>query len=109
MPNLAIRADVGARSLVYSSDTRPCPEVTGLAHGATVLVHESTFARPDPAQWHSTARQAGEIARRAGVRRLFLTHIGYRHHRTLGKLVADAARAFDGPVAVAEELRWYRV
>jgi ribonuclease Z len=109
MPNLAVRASVGDRSLVYSSDTRPCPEVAALARGATVLVHEATFWRPDPTQWHSTARQAGEVARQAGVRRLLLAHVGYAEHGRLATLLADARAAFGGPAAVVDELAWYRV
>jgi ribonuclease Z len=109
MPNLAVRVDAGDRSVVYSSDTRPCPPVAGLARDATVLVHEATFARPDPTQWHSTAREAGEIARQARVRRLVLAHVGYESHRALAAHVADARAAFGGPVRVAGELTWYRV
>ena len=109
MPNLAIRADAGAASLVYSSDTRPCREVAVLARGATVLVHESTFARPVADQWHSTARQAGEVARQAGVRRLFLAHIGYTVHAAVPRLCADARATFGRPVRAVRELRWYQV
>jgi ribonuclease Z len=109
MPNLAVRATAGGRSVVYSSDTRPCPAVAALARGATVLVHEATFARPNPAQWHSTGREAGEIARDAAVRRLMLAHVGYEQHGALAALVTDARAAFGGPVAVVEELRWYPV
>jgi ribonuclease Z len=109
MPNLAVRADAGGRSLVYSSDTRPCAEVEALARGATVLVHEATFARPEPAQWHSTAREAGRVARAAGVRRLYLAHVGYTLHGALRTHVAAARSGFGGAVAMAEELRWYRV
>jgi len=108
MPNLAVRAEAGGRSVVYSSDTRPCAAVAALAHGATVLVHEATFARPDPTQWHSTAREAGEIARQAGVGRLLLAHVGYESHGALAAHVADARAAFTGPVGVVDELRWYR-
>jgi ribonuclease Z len=109
MPNLAVRADAGGRSVVYSSDTRPCPAVAALARDATVLVHEATFAAPDPTQWHSTAREAGEVARQAAVRRLVLAHIGYEHHGAVAAHVADARASFGGPVSVAAELRWYRV
>jgi ribonuclease Z len=109
MPNLAVRAVAGDRSVVYSSDTRPCAEVGQLARGASALVHEATFARPNPAEWHSTGREAGEVARAAGARRLFLAHVGYVLHGALATLVADARQAFGGPVAVVEELRWYRV
>jgi ribonuclease Z len=109
MPNLAVRVDAGGRSLVYSSDTRPCPAVGGLARGASVLVHEATFAHPNPAEWHSTAGEAGQVAREAGVPRLLLAHVGYAHHGALAALAADARATFGGPVAVVEELRWYRV
>ena len=109
MPNLAVRPDAGARSLVYSSDTRPCAEVETLARDATTLVHEATFAQPNPAEWHSTAREAGEVARAAGVGRLYLAHVGYRVHGALRAHVADARAGFGGAVAMAEELRWYRV
>jgi ribonuclease Z len=108
MPNLAVRADAGGRSVVYSSDTRPCAAVAVLARGASVLVHEATFARPVPTQWHSTAREAGEVARQAGVGRLLLAHIGYEAHDGLATHLADARAAFAGPVSVVDELRWYR-
>jgi ribonuclease BN (tRNA processing enzyme) len=78
------------------------------ARGATVLVHEATFARRDAAQWHSTAREAGRVAHAAGVRRLFLAHIGYALHGVVPRLVADARAAFGGPVRAVRELIWYR-
>jgi ribonuclease Z len=109
MPNMAVRVDAGDRSVVYSSDTRPCAPVAGLARDATVLVHEATFARPEPTQYHSTAREAGEVARRAHVQRLVLAHIGYESHKALAAHVAAARVAFGGPVRVASELTWYRV
>ncbi|HXV93879.1 MAG TPA: MBL fold metallo-hydrolase [Pseudonocardia sp.] len=108
MPNLAIRVDAGGRSVVYSSDTRPCAEVERLARGAAVLVHEATFARPDPTQWHSTALEAGRVARAAGVGRLYLAHVGYTVHGALRSHAAAARAGFGGAVAMAEELRWYR-
>jgi ribonuclease Z len=109
MPNLAIRVDAAGQSVVYSSDTRPCPEVEALARGARVLIHEATFARPDPTQWHSTAREAGRVARAAGVGRLYLAHVGYPVHGALRRHVAAARAGFGGAVTMAEELRWYRV
>ncbi len=108
MPNLAVRLDAGRRSLVYSSDTRPCAPVETLARGASVLVHEATFARPNPAEWHSTAREAGTVARAAGVGRLYLAHVGYTVHGALRSHVQAARASFGGTVAMVEELRWYR-
>ena len=49
------------------------------------------------------------MARQAGVNRLFLAHIGYAHHAALAAHAAEARAVFSGPVAVVDELRWYRV
>ena len=107
MPNLAVRVDAARRSLVYSSDTRPCAPVERLAQNASVLVHEATFARPNPAEWHSTAREAGAVARAARVGRLYLAHVGYTVHGALRSHVRAARAGFGGMVAMVEELRWY--
>ena len=106
MPNLALRVDpAGAPSVVYSSDTEPCEAVVELARGAHTLIHEATYAEGDARRHgvHSTARQAGEIAARAGVRRLILTHIDPAHHEATAALADEAHQRFDGEVEIAEE------
>src|SRR3989454_3810634 len=57
MPNFAVRADAGARGVVYSSDTEPCDAVVALARGADTLIHEATFPDRDRGRFgvHSTA------------------------------------------------------
>jgi ribonuclease Z len=104
MPNLALRFD-GAAAVVYSSDTEPCEAVVELARGADTLVHEATYAEGDRVRHgvHSTARQAGEIAARAGVRRLILAHIDPAHHDATSALADEAQQEFDGEVEIAEE------
>ena len=106
MPNLALRFDAAAApSVVYSSDTEPCEAVVELARGVDTLVHEATYAEGDRTRHgaHSTARQAGEIAARAGVRRLILTHIDPAHHDGAAELADEAHQQFDGDVEIAEE------
>ena len=108
MPNLAVRVDAGdVGGVVYSSDTSPCDAVVELARGAETLVHEATFsAGRDSGRVgaHSTAAEAGEIAARAGVRRLILTHIDPAFHDDPASLVREAATRFSGEVEIAEEL-----
>jgi ribonuclease Z len=105
MPNLAVRIDVaGGPSVVYSSDTEPCAAVADLARRADTLIHDATFAEGEARHGvHSTAAQAGEVAARAGVRRLILAHIGFPHHETLAQLAVEARGRFGGEVEVAEE------
>jgi ribonuclease Z len=113
MPNLAVRVEApGGGTVVYSSDTAPCDAVVELARGAETLVHEATFtaARESPRVGaHSTAAEAGEIAARAGVRRLILTHIDPAFHDDPALLVREAAARFPGEVEIAEELVPYPI
>jgi ribonuclease Z len=90
---------------VYSSDTRPCDAVVRLAAGADTLVHEATFPDRDRGRFgaHSTAAEAGEIAARAGVRRLILTHIEADYHDELEALADEARAKFGGEVEIAHE------
>ena len=112
MPNFAVRVDVEAGgAVVYSSDTRPSAAVAALARGASVLVHEATFAErdrpPGHASAHSSAAEAGQVAARAGVPHLILTHVGAEYHADVEPLAAEARTHFGGLVEVAEELRPY--
>ena len=111
MPNFAVRVEADTTAVVYSSDTTPCEAVVALARGAGTLVHEATHSERDRARSgatpHSTAAEAGEVAARAGVGRLILTHVGAEYHAGVDALVAEARTRFGGVVEVAEELRDY--
>lgn len=111
MPNFAVRVDAGSRraSVVYSSDTAPCESVTALARGCHTLIHEATFPHRHRGRFgaHSTAQEAGEVAARAGVRRLILAHIEAEYHDELDALAAEARKTFGGVVEIARELQRY--
>jgi ribonuclease Z len=105
MPNFAVRVDVGRRSVVYSSDTKPCDAVVALARGADTLIHEATFPDRDRGRFgvHSTAGEAGAVAARAGVRRLILAHIEADYHGELEAMADEARKPFGGVVEIARE------
>ena len=75
---LAVRVECNGRALVYSADSSPTDALEALARGANLLLCEATFADTELAlaesAGHMTAGQAAELAKRAGVERLVLTH-----------------------------------
>lgn len=102
VPTFAIRVTHEDRSLVYSGDTGPCAALETLAKGCDLFLAEASFleAAPDnPANLHLTGRQAAEIAERAGVGRLVLTHVPPWHPRDV--VLADAVPYFGGDVTLA--------
>jgi ribonuclease Z len=88
------------RKLVFSGDTRPSKGLFQASLGADVLVHEATFLEEEADRaaetGHTTALQAGRLAREAGVRLLALTHISTRHPPR--EILAEARSEF--PAAV---------
>ncbi len=87
-------------------DPRPCASAEALAEGADLLVCEATFLARDAdlahEYRHMTARQAGALARTAGVRRLVLLHFSQRY-ADLEEFAAEAG-AEHPDVVVARDL-----
>lgn len=88
------------RVVVFSGDTRPCAGTEEAARGADLLIHEATFCDEDAARAletrHSTAREAGALAARAGVRMLALTHVSTRVQPR--EVRREAEREFPGVI-----------
>jgi ribonuclease Z len=100
VPCIGLRVDFleTKKSLAYSCDTEPCQEVVRLAAGADVLIHESSGATLG----HTSAEQAGDIARQAEVGALYLIHYPTRKLDP-ETLVQEAKKTFPGPVALAKD------
>lgn len=81
-------------------DTRYNQAAIALAKDADLLVHEATFAAGEERMarnyYHSTAKQAGKVAKEAKVKLLLLTHISARYVGKASKqLEADAKKVFN--------------
>lgn len=105
-PEMVTDGVVRGRKLVYTGDTRPTERTVEMAEGADLLIHDSSFTS-DLQDWaeytkHSTAKEAAEVARMAGVKRLVLTHISARYSKDVSPLLSEARVLFRDTV-VAED------
>jgi ribonuclease BN (tRNA processing enzyme) len=93
----------GGRRLTYGADSSPSEELCAFARGTDLLLIEATLPRPEPAgpRGHLTPAEAGEHGRRAGARRLVLTHLSDELDAAWAE--AEAERTYGGPVEVARE------
>jgi ribonuclease Z len=95
------------QAAAFVLDTRWCDGALALADDVDLLVCESTFLDEDAElaerYGHMIAVQAGELAARAGARRLVLTHFSQRY-TDAARFGIEAASRFDGEVIVAEDL-----
>jgi ribonuclease BN (tRNA processing enzyme) len=78
----AFRAEAGGRRFVYSGDSRAGALLIEAAQDADLFLCEATFqdaVEGRPAEksraHHMTAREAGDVARKASAKRLVLTHL----------------------------------
>lgn len=107
IPNSRLTTDPDpSRSYAYCADTAYNPQVAKDVGPVDMMYHEATYA--DDAlgkardRYHSTARQAGEIARLAGARRLAIGHYS-KSYRDETQHLAQAREAFGGEVIAATE------
>jgi len=101
--SLAYRVeDREGKAVVYSGDTGFSHEVVDLAHGADLLILESSFPDGDECEGHLTPSLAGRMARLAGVERLVLIHFYPECLRT--DVSAQCRRTYKGELILGEDL-----
>ena len=94
-----------SRSYAYCSDTAPCNCNNEQLKGVDLLYHEATFADSEKERaaqtFHSTARQAAQVASEAGVKKLMIGHYSSRYE-SLDTLLSEAREVFDNTIAANE-------
>jgi ribonuclease BN (tRNA processing enzyme) len=121
-PAFAYRFEGPDRSIVISGDTTPSDKLIALAKGADVLVHEvmylpaldallqrvpnATTLRKHLLDSHTTTEQVGEVAAKAGVKTLVLSHLvpGDDPKITDAMWTEDVRKSFKGEIIVGRDL-----
>jgi ribonuclease BN (tRNA processing enzyme) len=108
---LAFRIDTTEGSICYTGDSGPSSTIVELAKGCDILIHMNHYfsgTEPSPAYRAACGnhRDNAEIARRAGVKTLVLTHLlaqidlpGIRE-----QIVHEIQQVFEGKVIWGEDL-----
>ena len=96
-----LRVEAGGRVLAYTGDTGPTPVLDDLARDVDLFLAEASFRSRDtnPPDLHLTGADGGEVAERAGVKRLVLTHVPPWFDPQ--DALAEATSAYDGPTELA--------
>ena len=96
--------------LVVVGDAGRTDDLVGVCKDADALVIESTYTEEEAEMArmfsHLTARQAAELAVRAGVKKLILTHISRRYRE---KDILKEAQAFFPNTAVARDFDSFQI
>ena len=71
------------RKIIYTGDTRPSEEILQFSRGADLLIYDGTFTHKHADKalegGHSTISEAIELARKARVKQLLITHLSTRY------------------------------
>lgn len=104
VPNAGVRLEADGVALAYTGDTGPAPALAELGRDADLFIVEATDRDGEagrPVRNLLASTEAGHWARRAGARRLMLTHFWPGNDRAAS--VAAAREEFGGEVLAAEE------
>jgi len=105
-----VRLESKGRVLAYSSDTAPCEALLRLAMGADLFLCEASYLdeMDNPPDLHLTGREAGEVATKAGVGQLLLTHLVSAWGNEADTFDAASA-AFSGPLEIVRPGSRYEI
>lgn len=97
----AVRIEADGMSLTYSGDTGINDRLVDLAQGSDVALFEASWTHADdrPVDMHMSGREAAQLARRAAVAHLVLTHVVPWNRADL--IESEAHEVFDGHITMA--------
>lgn len=101
--SIAYRFESGGRSVVFTGDTDYDQRIIEISISADLLVADCSFPDADKVKGHLSAKECGIVAKKAGVKKLLLSHI-YPADMPDAERVNESREAFDGEVLLAEDL-----
>ena len=105
---LGYRLQIDGKIVVYCSDTAICDNDHLLAQDADLLIHECAFVPGEVSDWgHSRPEEVAEMAKKANVKKLALTHFGAARYNSMAvrKNAGDVAKAiFHNTIAATDGL-----
>src|SRR2546426_4792435 len=104
---LVSRSEPERGGFVYVGDTSRSEKIAEFAKECDLMIHDAMFLdAQDPlaaVTRHSTARDAGNVAKLARASRLVLTHISPGNEGAEKRYLAEASSVFDGRIIVAKD------
>jgi ribonuclease BN (tRNA processing enzyme) len=102
-PTYAVDLRSNGSRMTYSADCRPNEALVEFAHDTDMLLIEATLPRPERTgmRGHLTPSEAGDHGRRAGARKLVITH--FSDELDADWAAAQARQSYGGPVELAAE------
>jgi ribonuclease Z len=122
-PAYGYRVEYGGRVIVISGDTRFSHNVIKYGANADLLIHEVAIARPELAlepfiqrilAHHTSASEAGTVFAQTRPKLAAYTHMVFLASEkispaTVGELIAETRRTYDGPLEAGEDLMCFEI
>ncbi|RJQ49209.1 MAG: MBL fold metallo-hydrolase [Nitrospiraceae bacterium] len=101
--SISYRFEYGGKSVVFTGDADYDQKIIDLAANADLLIADCSFPDSQKAKGHLSSKECGLIARKAGVKKLVLSHI-YPSSIPDTERVHEAMEVFNGKIVLAEDL-----
>ncbi len=101
----AFRVESNGKSVVFSSDTAPCPEILQLAKKCDVLIHECNWldgAHPEGV--HTSPSELTEIVENVEPTKVILNHVSPDVVQQKEKVISIVGRRTNAEVIMGEDL-----
>jgi ribonuclease BN (tRNA processing enzyme) len=107
--NLAMRFEYEGKVMVYTGDLGPTTPIAPFCLDADLLLCETSLFEQEEGLFpgHMTTKQTAELAQKARVKTLLLTH--FPHLGDVEKMPQEVRKYYNGPIRLAEINQTYEI